>query len=66
MPSVLWSFPEDHRSISRNILWNRYLRTAHQNSFALLQARVLELLDLIYTDKNSEEIEEYLEQKFTN
>ncbi|MDJ0742410.1 MAG: DUF29 family protein [Xenococcaceae cyanobacterium MO_167.B27] len=34
--------------------------------FPLLQAQTLELLDLTYSDKNSEEIKEYLEQKFVN
>lgn len=32
--------------------------------FELLQSQTLELLELNYCDKNSEEIQEYLEQKF--
>ncbi|MGK7892607.1 MAG: DUF29 family protein [Xenococcus sp. (in: cyanobacteria)] len=34
--------------------------------FTLLQTQSFELLDLTYTDKNSEEIKEYLEKKFAN
>ncbi len=34
--------------------------------FPLLQAQTLELLDLTYSDKNSEDIKEYIEQQFVN
>ena len=34
--------------------------------FELLQSQSLELLELSYCDRNSEEIKEYLEQKFSS